>query len=440
MTPMVPVQSPTRRESALLDLSMVGSTLQQVLKAIALVGAAVAGLAAILGTFGFLSYTTADNRLGVDVGLRVPLEYISEGGLFVAHTGYNALARNALTAPLTVPPGASYTLHWTAYVAVAVALLCFLAIFVSYRLRSRHRTLVLWLRRIAGILILAVELLTVYRLEEPVGWGRFLVSGIPDSPMFRALITGRDLDLDIYYGTAAACFLITSVTLLYWLAKARQESASRFLAGIRGIGLFGLVAMLWGLPLASGALKPTLFPVVHDFRFKDGQGRVGDQKSQFFLILQREKLVVLYDRMTYRVYYLRGDVVEWLVVGQEQNVLAGRRVSTDAAREDLKLLRAGLEAYRRDNGTYPSNELGLRALVVSSPERPSGPNWRGPYVPREQLALDPPTGTPVDPWSRPYFYKLRARQGRPGYELRSMGRDGRTGKRWARDDILPVSN
>ncbi|HEU4622751.1 MAG TPA: type II secretion system major pseudopilin GspG, partial [Burkholderiaceae bacterium] len=83
------------------------------------------------------------------------------------------------------------------------------------------------------------------------------------------------------------------------------------------------------------------------------------------------------------------------------------------AKAQLDAFSKALDAYRLDNGTYPSNEEGLNALI----QRPNGAaKWNGPYL---QKAV------PTDPWGRAYLY--RAPGAASDYELTSYGKDGQPG-------------
>src|SRR6266852_2614300 len=68
---------------------------------------------------------------------------------------------------------------------------------------------------------------------------------------------------------------------------------------------------------------------------------------------------------------------------------------TTAARADINAIMGALKLYRLDNGTYPSTEQGLAALV-KKPERGDIPrNWKaGGYLDK----------LPVDPWGTDYQY------------------------------------
>jgi len=76
------------------------------------------------------------------------------------------------------------------------------------------------------------------------------------------------------------------------------------------------------------------------------------------------------------------------------------------ARAMLSYLKQGIERYKGELGSYP---VSLDALVKD----PGVPAWAGPYV----MALG------EDPWDRPFAYS-RSDQ---GYELKSLGPDGKEG-------------
>jgi general secretion pathway protein G len=96
------------------------------------------------------------------------------------------------------------------------------------------------------------------------------------------------------------------------------------------------------------------------------------------------------------------------------------------ARSQIEMLGAALDAYRLDNGRYPTSEQGLAALWNAPARDPRPPNWRGPYLRKD---------VPLDPWTRPYVYQSPAEQSRAGYDLLSMGEDGKTGGEGEAADI-----
>jgi general secretion pathway protein G len=87
------------------------------------------------------------------------------------------------------------------------------------------------------------------------------------------------------------------------------------------------------------------------------------------------------------------------------------------ARAQMEMLGTALDAYRLDNGSYPSTEQGLAALWTAPVAQPA-PTWRGPYLRK---------AVPVDPWARAYLYTDPGLANPNGYDLLSYGRDGRAG-------------
>lgn len=83
------------------------------------------------------------------------------------------------------------------------------------------------------------------------------------------------------------------------------------------------------------------------------------------------------------------------------------------AKAQIEALAKALDAYRLDVGTYPGNDLGLDALMNKGSV---SDKWRGPYL---QKAV------PLDPWGRPYIYKLN--NDAADFDLQSLGKDGQPG-------------
>lgn len=83
-----------------------------------------------------------------------------------------------------------------------------------------------------------------------------------------------------------------------------------------------------------------------------------------------------------------------------------------------------LTSYYRDMGTYPSTFQGLMALLqkpINLSDRSE--QWNGPYLIR-------PDGN-VDPWGNPYVYVYPGIKNTKGYDIASLGPDGKPSK----DDI-----
>jgi general secretion pathway protein G len=96
-----------------------------------------------------------------------------------------------------------------------------------------------------------------------------------------------------------------------------------------------------------------------------------------------------------------------------------------AARSQIEMIGAALDAYRLDNGAYPTTEQGLEALRILPTMTPPPRNWRGPYL-RKTI--------PMDPWGHAYVYASPGQVNSDGYDLMSHGSDGQVGgEREARD-------
>ena len=89
-----------------------------------------------------------------------------------------------------------------------------------------------------------------------------------------------------------------------------------------------------------------------------------------------------------------------------------------AARTQMALIATALDNYRLDNGGYPTTEQGLEALRVTPARQPAAANWRGPYLRKD---------VPLDPWQRPYLYASPGIRNPGGFDLSSLGRDGKPG-------------
>jgi general secretion pathway protein G len=91
---------------------------------------------------------------------------------------------------------------------------------------------------------------------------------------------------------------------------------------------------------------------------------------------------------------------------------------TAAARAQIEMLGAALDAYRLDNDVYPTTAQGLEALRREPTSEPRPRAWNGPYLRKD---------VPHDPWGRPYIYRSPGTMNPHGYDLMSHGRDGREG-------------
>ncbi|MCB1396378.1 MAG: type II secretion system major pseudopilin GspG [Rhodobacter sp.] len=86
------------------------------------------------------------------------------------------------------------------------------------------------------------------------------------------------------------------------------------------------------------------------------------------------------------------------------------------AQADIAALASALNLYRLDNGSYPTTEQGLEALVTRPTSSPVPANWTsGGYMDR----------VPADPWGNAYLYLQPGVHG--PFDILSQGADGRAG-------------
>jgi general secretion pathway protein G len=97
-----------------------------------------------------------------------------------------------------------------------------------------------------------------------------------------------------------------------------------------------------------------------------------------------------------------------------------------AARSQMEMLGAALDAYRLDNARYPTTAQGLAALWETPTVDPRPANWRGPYLRKP---------VPPDPWGNPYVYVCPGEQNPRGYDLLSLGADGQAGGEGENSDL-----
>ena len=95
------------------------------------------------------------------------------------------------------------------------------------------------------------------------------------------------------------------------------------------------------------------------------------------------------------------------------------RAKDTTAKAQMEMLGAAVDAYRLDNDQYPTTEQGLAALNTRPTAGPEPRDWRGPYLKKREV--------PLDPWGRPYLYRSPGTANPEGYDLLTLGRDGREG-------------
>ncbi len=90
----------------------------------------------------------------------------------------------------------------------------------------------------------------------------------------------------------------------------------------------------------------------------------------------------------------------------------------NSARSQIQILALALDAYRLDADEFPTTEQGLDALRALPSAGDPPKNWKGPYL--RQLI-------PMDPWGKPYVYVSPGVANPNGYDLYSLGKDGKAG-------------
>jgi general secretion pathway protein G len=87
------------------------------------------------------------------------------------------------------------------------------------------------------------------------------------------------------------------------------------------------------------------------------------------------------------------------------------RAKTTKAQADIQEIKQALDRYYLDNGSYPTTDQGLQALVTPPTSGHVPNNYeQGGYI--EKL--------PTDPWGNAYFYQSDGNS----YALKSFGPDG----------------
>jgi general secretion pathway protein G len=101
------------------------------------------------------------------------------------------------------------------------------------------------------------------------------------------------------------------------------------------------------------------------------------------------------------------------ILGQEE------KAKVEASKVQIRSLEGALDAYKLDNGFYPTTDQGLDALI-KKPEVGRIPNkWReGGYL--------KPARIPKDPWGKDYVYLSPGNEGRE-YDIVSLGADNEPG-------------
>jgi general secretion pathway protein G len=92
----------------------------------------------------------------------------------------------------------------------------------------------------------------------------------------------------------------------------------------------------------------------------------------------------------------------------------GEEAKVTAAQTEISRIGGMIDMFEIDEGRFPATDEGLEVLLVAD---------------REYLKGD---AVPTDPWGNPYLYRFPAERSGDGYDLYSVGPDGRDG---SEDDI-----
>jgi general secretion pathway protein G len=118
-------------------------------------------------------------------------------------------------------------------------------------------------------------------------------------------------------------------------------------------------------------------------------------------------------------------ILGWLVVPQFMDKPEEAR-RTKAALQ-ISSIEGALKLYKLDNGTYPTTEQGLQALVAPPEIEPRPLKWReGGYLEKGRV--------PLDPWKNEFKY-LSPGENNPDYDLWSTGPDGEDGGEGKNADV-----
>ncbi|WP_083217753.1 type II secretion system major pseudopilin GspG [Kangiella sediminilitoris] len=117
---------------------------------------------------------------------------------------------------------------------------------------------------------------------------------------------------------------------------------------------------------------------------------------------------------------IMGTVVTLSLIG---NV---NKANLEKLKGDINTLKTALTSYKVDNGTYPTTEQGLEALIRRPTSEPVPQN----YPSSGYLGS---SAVPKDPWKRDYIYIYPGRHG--DFDLYTLGNDGREGGEGENMDI-----
>lgn len=135
-------------------------------------------------------------------------------------------------------------------------------------------------------------------------------------------------------------------------------------------------------------------------------GRRSHRRQRAFTLIEIMAVVIIMG--------LLAGIVGVAIFGQ----LDTARVNT--TRTQMKQLEAALSFYQMDNGRFPTTEQGLQALVQPPTSAPEPRSYRpGGYLQGGKL--------PEDAWGHPFQYEMPGRNNEQGFDLWSLGADGKAG-------------
>jgi general secretion pathway protein G len=114
----------------------------------------------------------------------------------------------------------------------------------------------------------------------------------------------------------------------------------------------------------------------------------------------------------------------WMGTPRARSVRPPARIT--AAKFQIAEFETALDAFRADNGFYPTGTNALQDLL----RRFAGAtNWQGPYL----------AGIPKDPWGKDYLYECPGRHNSNSYDISSPGppRQNTPIANWARPALKP---
>ena len=87
------------------------------------------------------------------------------------------------------------------------------------------------------------------------------------------------------------------------------------------------------------------------------------------------------------------------------------------ALQDIMTIETAVDLYAADNGSPPTTQQGLDALMSKPGAPPAPTNWNGPYLKKR----------PIDPWGQKYVYRCPGELTPSGYDIISYAEDERPG-------------